>query len=53
MIFATPALVVLASVLVVAPAAVARSHDEVQAPRGQEVQAPRGEHGPDVPTLRR
>lgn len=43
MIFAKAILMVLAGLLVAAPAAWARTHDEVQAPRGQEIQAPRGQ----------
>lgn len=43
MIFARTILMVLAGLLVAAPAAHARTHDEVQAPRGQEIQAPRGQ----------
>lgn len=44
MIFArTTLMVVLAGLLVAAPAAWGRTHDEVQAPRGQEIQAPRGQ----------
>jgi len=44
---------VLVAVLAVAPMAMARTQDEVQAPRGQDVQASHRGHGPDVPTLRR
>ena len=44
MIFArTITLMILAAVLAVAPAAWGRTHDEVQAPRGQDIQAPRGQ----------
>ena len=43
MIFARTILMVLAGLLVAAPATWARTHDEVQAPRGQEIQAPRGQ----------
>jgi hypothetical protein len=44
MIFArTTTLMILASVLAVAPAAWGRTHDEVQAPRGQDIQAPRAQ----------
>ena len=43
MIFARTTLIVLAGLLVSAPAAWGRPHDEVQAPRGQEIQAPRGQ----------
>ena len=44
MIFArTITLMVLAGVLAAAPAAWGRTHDEVQAPRGQDIQAPRGQ----------
>jgi hypothetical protein len=43
MIFAKTILMVLAGLLVAAPAAWPRTHDEVQAPRGQEIQAPRGQ----------
>jgi hypothetical protein len=41
MIFARVTLIVLAGMLVAAPAVLARSHDEIQAPRAQEIQAPR------------
>jgi hypothetical protein len=51
--FARVTPLVLAAVLAVTPAAMARTQDEVQAPRGQDVQAPQRGHGPDVPTLRR
>jgi hypothetical protein len=70
MIFArTTTLMVLAFVLGAAPAAWGRTHDEVQAPRGQdiqapreqevqaprgdEIQAPRNDNGHEFPTLRR
>ena len=65
----TTTLMILASMLAVAPAAWGRTHDEVQAPRGQdiqapraqevqaprgeEVQAPRSDNGHEFPTLRR
>ena len=49
MIFARTVLMVLAGLLVAAPAAWARTHDEVQAPRGQAIQAP---HGQEVHTPR-
>lgn len=59
--FARMTALVLAGVLGLVPVAMARTHDEIQAPRGQEIQAPRGQeiqaprdgHGPDVPMLRR
>ena len=53
MIFAKAILMVLAGLLVAAPAAWARTHDEVQAPRGQEIQAPRWDNGHEFSTLRR
>jgi hypothetical protein len=43
MIYAKVTLIVLAGMLVTAPAVLARSYDEVQAPRAQEVQAPRAD----------
>ena len=43
MIFARTILMILAGLLVAAPATWAGTHDEVQAPRGQEIQAPRGQ----------
>jgi hypothetical protein len=62
MIFARRILMMgLAGLLVAAPAAWARTHDEAHAPRGQEVQAPRGDeiqaprwdNGHEFSTLRR
>jgi hypothetical protein len=61
MIFARTVLMILAGLLVAAPAAWGRTHDEVQAPRGQEVQtprrgeiqAPRWDNGHEFSTLRR
>ena len=44
MIFArTATLMILAAMLVAAPAVWGRTYDEVQAPRGQDIQAPRGQ----------
>ena len=61
MIFGRTLLIVLAGLLVTAPTAWGRTHDEVQPPRGQEVQAPRGDeiqaprwdNGHEFSTLRR
>ena len=54
MIFArTTTLIILAGVLAVAPAAWARTHDEVQAPRGQDIQALGNHNGHEFPTPRR
>ena len=54
MIFArTILMMVLAGLLVAAPAAWARTDDMVQVPRGQEIQAPRWDNGHEFSTLRR